>query len=198
MLAPWQDPKYFETWSACPLEPSIVLRWFECHPGLGNWLAGIGTLAAVILALGLHFHRVRIEENREKQAARRLAVKIAPQLRNLAGAAESASEAGNVSDFGLNLLPMTVDGLRQQFLFNHDLPFDEEITLLPEAAIESITRVQAFLWRYEAFVENNMANLRSMNGRARAEYIKDAAGVFTGLAIEARNAADIVTEIENS
>jgi hypothetical protein len=40
------------------MEPNLYLRWFECHPGLGTWVQGIGTLLAICVAifipLGIH------------------------------------------------------------------------------------------------------------------------------------------------
>src|ERR1041385_7341778 len=40
-----------DMWNACAMEPSAVLRWVECHPGLAAWFQAVGTIAAVLLAL---------------------------------------------------------------------------------------------------------------------------------------------------
>lgn len=40
----------FNTWSPCQMEPNLFYRWFECHPGLGSWVQGLGTLLAIIFA----------------------------------------------------------------------------------------------------------------------------------------------------
>ena len=39
------------TWDACTMEPSTWLRWIECHPALGSWIQGIGTLLAILVAV---------------------------------------------------------------------------------------------------------------------------------------------------
>jgi hypothetical protein len=42
-----------DMWNACATEPSAVLRWIECHPGLAAWVQAVGTIAAVLLAMAV-------------------------------------------------------------------------------------------------------------------------------------------------
>ena len=63
-------------WDACTADPSAVIRWFECHPGLGSWLQGVftafGIVAAIAVPWAIHLHQLRIARAPHKKALARL------------------------------------------------------------------------------------------------------------------------------
>lgn len=64
-------------WNACTMEPSAVLRWIECHPGLAGYVQAVGAVAAIAVALAFPW---LMRERDRKFDAGRVATQLAAEV----------------------------------------------------------------------------------------------------------------------
>jgi hypothetical protein len=61
---------YSALWVGCMNEPNSALRWIECHPAIASYIQAIGTVSAILSAVGLPWllrYRRNVARNRARE-----------------------------------------------------------------------------------------------------------------------------------
>ena len=117
------------SWNACTMEPSIVLRWVECHPAMAAWVQAIGTIFAVFIAVAVPIAaEFLLKRGRVRQSNRDTATAFLRVRQSLIG-------LQNESDLRIQWLervPLDMDGqIGRMWLEGMQIPIDPALTRAP-------------------------------------------------------------------
>lgn len=155
-------------WDACTLEPSAVIRWFECHPGSAGWVQAVGSLLAIGFAIWLG--RRQMKEMRDQEEARRaaneeaLGMLLTPSVTTALMDIERIEGVIAQKDYGIAIITpanATRDDAVRAMSFrppnNEDLI--ERAGDLSLDARRAVLKLFTFIGRFNEFVAGELPNL---------------------------------------
>jgi hypothetical protein len=161
-------------WDACTLEPSSVIRWFECHPGSAGWVQAVGSLLAIGFAIWLG--RRQMKESRDQEEVRRAAdeealeMLLTPSVTTARADIERIEGVIAQKDYGLAIITpaiVTRDNAVRAMSFrppnNDDLI--ARVGDLSLDARRAVLKLFTFVKRFNEFVAAELPNLSGNDER---------------------------------
>ncbi len=189
-------------WDACTQEPSLLLRWIECHPGAAGWAQAMGAILAIVAAVVVS--RMQIAEDRQRNAqrieakAKTLAIQLIPFVAHAIVDARIIRGYITNQDHGIDLL--TSDEADAQaavcsMSFRH-VPDWQNLSdldvLAPETAV-GVVALFSFLDHFNTFIANYLPAMPTSGDDLRTVFKDDVDQQFNNIE---QLAADVSARLE--
>jgi hypothetical protein len=160
-------------WDACTMEPSGLLRWFECHPALGGYVQLVGVMLAVIASALIAKWTLRPVYGEKTARAKVLIYRLLPPVTAIKSTTVRIRKAFEQTESGF-LLAAAGQIEQAVWIFSVDakLPLDSlsDLHVLDDKLAEAIAQLHYYLSQYNEFVRLNVPLMRALDGDAREKF----------------------------